>query len=225
MNEQRLTIAEIHQWLKSRIDTGSQLTFDYRSQVFSTTDANGIFELALPLIFPPLNGEHAIDAAAQFQTQSPTAIILLIQAGYAALGYCEGDALVHHKMVKKYMVRQSQGKSQLTYRKSKGKSRLGSRIRLHNSVVFFEEINQTLRNWNVLPGCNRILMSLPVNLTNLLYSANVPPPFQKKDPRIRKIPFNVKTPSYKELCHIHWEATHGRLVQKESADSILQNWA
>ena len=206
----------MHQWLKSRIDSGNQLTFDCRSQLFTTTDTNGIFELALPFIFPPLNGELANDAVAQFQEQPLTAIILLIQAGYAALGYCEGDTLVHHKMVKKYMVRQSQGKSQLTYRKSKGKSRLGSRIRLHNSVVFFEEINQTLHNWNVLPRCNRILMFLPVNLTSLLYSANVPPPFQKKDPRIRKIPLNVKTPSYKELCHIHWEATHGRLLQVES---------
>ncbi|MBN2719200.1 MAG: hypothetical protein JXX14_25345 [Deltaproteobacteria bacterium] len=215
MTEQRFTVAQMHQWLKSTIDQGHRLTFDSSAQLFVSSNASAVFELALPLICPPIGGEDANDAVAQLQAQPLTAIILLIQAGYAALGYCEGDTLVRHKMVKKYMVRQSQGKAQLTYKKSKGKSRLGSRIRLHNSVVFFEEINQTLHSWNVMPKCNRILLSLPVNLTHLLYSANIPPPFTKKDARIKKIPLNVKTPSYRELCHIHWEVTHGRLVQKE----------
>ena len=212
MTEQRINIGEMHQWLTSRIADGDPITFNADSQLFTSSNFNKMFELTLPLIYPPLNGTNADDAVAQFQTQPATATILLIQAGYAALGYCEGDTLVRHKMVKKYMVRQSQGKCQLTYKKSKGKSRLGSRICLHNSVLFFEEINQTLLNWNVLPKCNRILISLPVNLSNLLYSSKVPPPFEKKDPRIKKIPLNVKTPSFKELCHIHWEVTHGRLA-------------
>ena len=208
MNNNRPSIEECRKWLAAR--GGAGLRFDADRQSFVTVDeSDGEQELRLPLICPFLGGADAGDILQQFQVHPLPAMIILIQAGYAALGYCEGDTLLRHKMVKKYMVRQSQGKSQLTYKKSKGKSRLGSRIRLHNSVIFFEDINQTLHSWNVLPKCNRILMSLPVNLTNLLYTSKVIPPFEKKDPRITRIPLNVKTPSFKELCHIHWEVTHG----------------
>ena len=79
--------------------------------------------------------------------EKPPSVIMLIQAGHAALGYYQGDKLKQHKVIRKYMVRKKQGKAQLKYLKTKGKSRAGSRIRLANSVLFFEEINQYLNDW------------------------------------------------------------------------------
>ena len=219
MNDQRVTIAAAREQLERYAAAGNGLTFDSHRQAFFGTDRDGAtWSLALPLVCPPLNFDSAEDARAAFVSHRLRAIVVLIQAGYAALGYCEGESLLQHKMIKKYMVRQSQGKSQLSYKKTKGKSRLGSRIRLQNSVAFFEEINRALTEWRVVSRCDSILIALPVALTHPFYSADVPPPFEKKDPRIRKIPLNVRRPSFKELRHIHWEVTHGRLSRPGLSD-------
>lgn len=215
MGDKRLTIIETKKWLQQCIDSHANVVFHAATKMVEVTDAfNNCSQVILPLLYPPFSPAAEEIAQEWIASRPPKAFIILIQAGYAALGYCEGDTLVHHKMIKKYMVRQSQGKSQLTYKKSKGKSRLGSRIRLQNSIAFFEDINHTLHNWNVANHCESILMSLPVNLVKLLYSAKIPPPFDKKDARIRKIPLNIHTPSYKELRHIHWELTHSKLHQR-----------
>ena len=88
---------------------------------------------------------------------------------------------------------------------------MGSRIRLKNSISFFEEINSTLTQWDIAAKSETILLSLPINLKHLLFSSNVPVPFDKKDPRIRKIPVDVKVPSYKELLHINWLLSRGTM--------------
>ncbi|MBN2530993.1 MAG: hypothetical protein JXR76_31690 [Deltaproteobacteria bacterium] len=108
VTEQRLTVEETELWLKSHVAPLGQMMFDLDSQQFIAEDESGVFKLTLPLICPPLSDTTVDAAVKQFLAQRFNALILLVQAGYAALGYCEGDTLVRHEMVKKYMVRQSQ---------------------------------------------------------------------------------------------------------------------
>ena len=80
-----------------------------------------------------------------FPQEMPNYVIYMIQAGHCAMAYVEEGQVIEHKTIKTYMVRKKQGKNQLKHLESKGKSKAGSRIRLTNTVHFFEDINERLQ--------------------------------------------------------------------------------
>ncbi len=144
-------------------------------------------------------------------------LVVLVQAGAAALGILDQGHLVRHKVIKKYMVR-GKGRYQGTHLKTKGKSRYGSRLRLQKAVEFFLEINRKLGEWDDEAGpFARVYLSCPVRLANELYGAKVPPPFERGDQRLEKIPLTVRVPSFQELRRICYELTHGSLRTFEDA--------
>lgn len=142
-------------------------------------------------------------------------LLLLVRAGAAAMGIWENGTLRRHKVITKYMVRKKQGKAQITYANKKGKSRLGARLRLRKTREFFVEINGKLREWQQdLQTCTQFLYSCPVRLWSEIFTAKVKPPVLRKDPRWRKIPLYVNTPNFKELQHIFYVVSHGRIVEQ-----------
>lgn len=165
------------------------------------------FEFRMPWPFPPPAAEESLAAYAdRLFDFPPPFFLLLIQAGHSALGYFEGGEVIFHKVIKKYMVRAKQGKAQIGYLSTRGKSKAGSRIRLANTVQFFEEINGKLEEWAMEDQVERILLSCPIRMQPLLYGSKVPPPFSKDDPRLRKVPLDVHRPDLEELLRV---AKHG----------------
>lgn len=199
-----------------------------KHQLVATSDAGGrAFTFRLPLVGPPI-AEREYDSAEsvlypQLRAESLESylpklqpipspyLIVLIQAGHAALGYYARDQLLKHKVIRKYMVRKKQGKAQITYLQTKGKSRAGSRIRLANTVAFFNEINAHLGSWPHA-SARRVLYSCPARLWGLLHRAKVPPPIAKTDPRLAKIPRSVRTPNFKELGVVNYFVRQGQLA-------------
>jgi len=214
MTDKLLTVTETMGLLQSLVSLKKPLNFDESKQVLRFADNDhSPCALTIPLALPKLSGDSAGVLLQQIETAMHIYTLILIQAGAAALGYFVGGELVHHRVIKRYMVRKKQGKSQIKHLKTKGKSRLGSRIRLRNSILFFEGINQTLTEWDISSQSESILMSVPINLRSHLFGSNVPVPFKKKDPRIKKIPVDIRVPSFKELSHINWLVSRGRLIR------------
>ncbi|MBL6448847.1 hypothetical protein JMN32_21220 [Fulvivirga sp. 29W222] len=152
--------------------------------------------LRLPVNFPHIDNLDAWDST----EESVGYILILIQAGKAALGYFDDDIMIDHKVFKSYMVRKKQGKSQVKYLKSKGKSRAGSRVRLANTVHFFESINERLHEYFDDYEINRIGLSCSKTLLPYLFNSKVDCPFGKKDERLFKIPKHINTPGYEILA-------------------------
>lgn len=140
----------------------------------------------------------------------PDFLLVLIQAGNAALGHFEAGEVGRHKVIKKYMVR-GNGKSQVNFLSTRGKSKAGSRVRLANTVRFFEDINEKLIEWNCHPDVERILVGCPVRLGPLWHEADPPPPFPKDDPRIQKVPFDTPKPDLNTLLHVGRQVCMGWL--------------
>jgi hypothetical protein len=168
-----------------------------------------------PLLFPRMLPDETLE---NYKTQVsdvlPDYVILLLRAnGNAAIGYFEQGKMLNHKVIRKYMVRQKQGKSQLKHLKTKGKSRLGSRIRLQQTLEFAQEINQKLWDWEV-DNAERILVSSSIDVWNLLFKVEPLPPFAKRDERLRKIPYHVQTPNLAELKRVARLLHFGNLMQK-----------
>ncbi|MEM6764683.1 MAG: hypothetical protein AAF824_02405 [Bacteroidota bacterium] len=186
-----------------------------KKHVFSLIDEvrNPIMDIRLPLPFPPIQ-ENYIPSSylSEVEERHPPYMIVLIQAGAAALGYAEEGEIYLHKNIKKYMKRHKRGKSQISYLNSKGKSKAGSRIRLANTISFFEEINDKLTEWEEEFEPERILYSCSAQLWGLLFKSNVTPPFEKKDERLIRIPRDVKIPSMEELLAVNTFVKKGRVT-------------
>jgi len=168
-------------------------------------DSEVIQSIILSPVFPAFEEDEILSSyLSRIPSEPPSQLIILIQAGAAALGFFHQEKMLH-KVITKYMVRKGQGKAQLTYANTKGKSRMGSRIRLQQGLLFFKEINEKLHHWkNEVSAAEKIYVSCPIRLMNELYGGKTFPPFPRKDERIRKVPFSMHKPSFKELKRIHF---------------------
>ena len=149
-------------------------------------------------------------------------IILLIQSGSCALGYFEEEDNIDHKVFKSYMVRKKQGKSQVKYLKTKGKSRAGSRVRLASTIDFFENINERLQDYFEEYEIDRIAMSCSKILIPYLFDSKETCPFDKRDERILKIPKHIHTPNYDILMDTHKFILKGELIWEEEFYHLAQ---
>jgi len=142
-------------------------------------------------------------------------VLLLIQSGSAALGFFENDINLDHKVFKSYTVRKKQGKSQLKYLNAKGKSRAGSRVRLANTIDFFENVNERLQDYFEEYDIDKIAMSCSKTLIPFVFNSKVNCPFDKKDDRIYKIPKHIHTPGYDILMSTHEFLMRGEANYRE----------
>lgn len=177
------------------------------------------------LLVPPLMQpvpEPCVDVAQFLASLEHTHrdLVLLLQAGAAALATIQEGEIVEHKCVKAYMVRKKQGKSQLTYLKTKGKSRAGSRLRLRNATRFLDDVSARLDAWWSAAACRSIFFSVPVRLRHELFNADPAPPLAWPDPRWVRIPLHVNVPSFNELQQIVAALHRGELRELPSDDGL-----
>lgn len=200
----------------------------------TNNEGEKIFDFRVPLTFPTLptkEDEQKTLSLSDYSEQIPFLpkpyLLILIQAGYASLGYFEEGELIYHKAITAYMVRKKQGKSQIKHLNSKGKSRLGSRIRLQNTVLFFEQINAKLKEWHkqatIFDKVERIGQSGSPDLWHLFYTSKEEAPFQKNDSRLRKVPLTVHSPNFEELQRVNTWANCGKITTYTDDDLPFLN--
>jgi hypothetical protein len=178
--------------------------------VLEDTTYNKVLEFRLPLPYPAFQTNETLNQyLAKCSPEVPDYLMILLQAGQGAIAYFEAGEMENHKVIRRYMVRAKQGKAQLKHLKTKGKSKLGSRVRLAQTIDFFEEINEKLQEWEVADQISRILYSTSIDLWNLMFDSKVEPPFEKRDERLRKIPIHIYSPNYEELLRVNEIALQG----------------
>lgn len=147
--------------------------------------------------------------------------LVLVRAGQAAVGYFHQGQLIDHKVIRAYMVRQKQGKSQFKYLKTKGKSRAGSRIRLAETFLFFNEINERLRAYDAQYPIDFWGLSIGKTLWPLLFDAEVAPPFTSKTPQLIELPYHVAQASFEEVQEIGKRVNQYHLLRSELGSTVL----
>ncbi len=140
-----------------------------------------------------------IDESLTIVDECVTAIYISIESGSAAICIMEGEDNIYHTTFGAYMTRKKQGYSQLKYLNKKGKSRAGSRVRLAESISFFENINLTLQELFDYYELERIALNCSISLMPLLYGSKVACPFNKYDERIYKIPVHLPQSNFTNL--------------------------
>ncbi|WP_372370548.1 hypothetical protein [Candidatus Uabimicrobium sp. HlEnr_7] len=193
---------------------------DNEKKCFTKTNELGeiVYRLSPPVLYN-IRDEHSIEEYRRNiqVNEELTFAVFLIQAGAASLGVWVDGECIHHKVITAYMVRKKQGKSQLTHLNQKGKSRQGSRIRLNNSIRFFENINVKLEEWlDDIENCDHLFFSCTPRLWGELFRSKVSCPIDKEDIRWRRIPMDIKVPNFKELQRVARRIMHGRVTCKSS---------
>ncbi|MBF0301121.1 MAG: hypothetical protein HQK51_20605, partial [Oligoflexia bacterium] len=180
--------------------------------IYQDQTSQNIFEIKFPLTFPEVGNEEALsNYIKRIPKRYPSYIIFLVKAGKAALAAFDHGQMIKHRVIRKYMVRAKQGKSQLSYLKTKGKSRAGSRLRLANAKSFFEEINEKISEWKKElereesgPEAFKFFFySCSKTLWPYLFNSKVQVPFGKKDQRLRKIPMHIQEANYRQLIRVN----------------------
>lgn len=165
----------------------------------------------------PLNVE-----AGSLSVKNINYMILLIQSGSCALGLYKNGENINHKVFTAYMVRMKQGKSQIKHLKTKGKSRAGSRVRLAESLEFFENINTRLKEYFEEMNIDLIAMSCSKILIPYLYGSKIKTPFEKNDSRIFKVPMHVNTPRYEVLQEVERFLNKGEIIFEEEDENLVK---
>ena len=218
---QHLTYEESLQFLEDRLANPQAhvLRLEAKKHKIIGYDREGEvkWQFRLPLPMPDLaEAEQNLERyLASVPDEPPDYVVALIQLGASALGYFEDGEVVVHKAFKKYMKRHKRGKAQISYLNTRGKSKAGSRIRLANTVRFFEEINERLTEWEEDYEPERIIYSCTPQLWGLLFQSKVSPPFEKKDPRWVKVPLDVGVPTFEELMRVNEVMLQGVLERRE----------
>jgi hypothetical protein len=217
---QFLSSGASRQLLASLSQSGYPLAYDREKHRLLLPEAMATppVQFRLPLLLPPPANDRLASESAPLRY-----VILLVQSGSCAMGYFEGGVNLDHKVFRAYMVRKKQGKSQLKHLKTKGKSRAGSRVRLGETVEFFENINERLQQYFSEHEVDRIALSCSKTLIPYLFTSKVATPFDKRDERIYKIPRHVHTPIYEELLEVHKFLLKGELVYEAAQQPIIDS--
>lgn len=192
-------------------------TYDYQKHRVNILDETGneLVYFRLPIVLPPPGNDPYEEG------DHVNYVILLVQSGSCAMGYFEDGINLDHKVFRSYMVRKKQGKSQIKYLKTKGKSRAGSRVRLGETVEFFENINERLQEYFEEHEIHRIAISCSKTLIPFLFNSKVSTPFEKRDERLFKIPRHIHTPIYEVMMEANKFLLKGALIYEENHQEIV----
>lgn len=139
-------------------------------------------------------------------------LIILIKAGIGSVGFFENGEISSHKVFRAYMIRKKQGKSQIKYLKTKGKSRAGSRVRLHQTLEFFENINIRVNELMERHHVDRVAISCSKTLWPYFFGGDVKPSFGKDDRRLMRVPIHIPNAAHRYLVKTHHHLSSCRIL-------------
>ena len=187
-----------------------------------TENSKSRFSIRLPLFYPKPQDRQPLWQYLEdhsFDIYPERWNLLIMEAGRAAIGSVKEGKLVVHKNIRKYMVRKKQGKAQLTHLKSKGKSRYGSRLRLQETIEYFDEIIEKLESEHYSQS-PYVFYHCPVRLRAFLTEAAEGGDVDLAKFNWVRFGINVKEASFNELQRMILEPYYSRLTVYD--DSVLE---
>jgi hypothetical protein len=204
----RFELAELEEQIEAFLQRWPEAAADRRAQWFRGEPGA---LLRVPLLAPRVRpGERLADYRRRLPGPHERSVLLLLRAGAMAIGYWDGDDLLHHKAVRRYVVR-GHGKAQSLHAKTKGRSRYGARLRLQNWKRLLAETNERLADyWHEYGEPERAFVAAPVRVLADLVRAEPAPPWG--DPAsVQRVPMHVHRPDHAELLRVRSWLARGRL--------------
>lgn len=217
-NRQALIKAdELERFLDWTSKNGMQHEYDtIKHKIFIYHQACRLGDVRLPMtaVYAP--------EKAGIKWEEKNHILCMVKAGMAAVGYFENGINISHKVFRAYMVRKKQGKSQIKYLKTKGKSRAGSRVRLGESEIFFNQINERISNYLDTYPIDYIGYSCSKTLWPFLFKPGST--LQNNKHLLYKIPVHIQQPTYDRMLEINGLLLKATLRMEEVEPNLLAEY-
>jgi hypothetical protein len=200
MHWEKIDVNLVNSFLSRQRDLGIGFNWIKTTQTLEGYEKNGDLKFRLRLPYP-MDFDEVSGAAVEASIFN--ILIILIKAGTASVGFFENGKISSHKVFRAYMIRKKQGKSQIKYLKTKGKSRAGSRVRLQQTLEFFENINRRINELTERYHVDRVAISCSKTLWPYLFGGGVKPSFGKDDRRLLRVPIHIPNATHRYLVKTH----------------------
>ncbi|XP_071323139.1 tRNA endonuclease ANKZF1 isoform X2 [Trachinotus anak] len=133
-------------------------------------------------------------------------IILMTGGGHFAGAVFQGKEVLQHKTFHRYTVRAKRGTAQ-GLRDSQNRSHTpksaGAALRRHNEAALVKDVQDLLATWaEYLKEASAIFVRAP-NYNKTIFFGGRAAPLDKKDPRIRTLPFPTRRATFREAQRVH----------------------
>ncbi|XP_069554718.1 tRNA endonuclease ANKZF1 isoform X1 [Brachyistius frenatus] len=155
-----------------------------------------------------LQSDGGRDAASCLQAvgKKTVWVLLMTGGGHFAGAVFEGKQVLQHKTFHRYTVRAKRGTAQ-GLRDSQNRSHTpksaGAALRRHNEAALVKEIQDLLLAWaEHLKEASVIFVRAPSYNKTIFFGGRAAP-LDKKDPRIRTLPFATRRATFREVRRVH----------------------
>eukprot|EP00752_Nemacystus_decipiens_P004173 g3816.t1 len=134
--------------------------------------------------------------------------VVILRSGKFAAAVFEGQSVLCHKVFRRYTIRAKRGGSQSSYDSGGRKAQsAGAALRRYGEQALREDARALLKEWEEpLKACRVVLTSVPKGMRAVLFDGK-DAPFDRKDPRLRPVPFAVGKPVFEEVVAVHTRVT------------------
>lgn len=130
--------------------------------------------------------------------------VLMAAGGHFAAAIFDKNTILAQKTFHRYVVRAKRGTAQGS-RDSQGNApkSAGASLRRYNEAALRDEVQELFTSWSEeMNKCDLIFLRAPSFNKRMFFSGKTPP-LQKKDERIRMIPFATRRPTHNEVRRVH----------------------
>ncbi|XP_061547775.1 tRNA endonuclease ANKZF1 [Phycodurus eques] len=150
--------------------------------------------------------EQDLESCLKSITKRTLWIILMTGGGHFAGAVFQGKEVLQHKTFHRYTVRAKRGTAQ-GLRDSQNRSHVaksaGAALRRHNEAALVKDIQDLLEGWGEhLKEASAIFIRAPSYNKTIFYGGRTSP-LDKKDTRVRSIPFATRRATFREVQRVH----------------------
>nr|XP_033473878.1 ankyrin repeat and zinc finger domain-containing protein 1 isoform X2 [Epinephelus lanceolatus] len=151
-------------------------------------------------------------------------VMLMTGGGHFAGAVFQGKEVLQHKTFHRYTVRAKRGTAQ-GLRDSQNRSHTpksaGAALRRHNEAALVKDIQDLLVSWaEHLKEASAIFVRAP-SYNKRIFFGGRPAPLDKKDPRVRTLPFPTRRATFREAQRVHEVLSAVHVYGKETDVSAV----
>ncbi|XP_037136631.1 ankyrin repeat and zinc finger domain-containing protein 1 [Syngnathus acus] len=187
-------------------DDSSLMTRRFSSKVLFQDSAGHYLSVYRCILHGKSNEEQDLESCLKSITKRTMWIILMTGGGHFAGGVFQGKEVLQHKTFHRYTVRAKRGTAQGlkdSQNRSHTPKSAGAALRRYNEAALVKDIQDLLMNWgDHLKEASAIFIRAPSYIKTIFFGGRTSP-LEKKDGRIRSIPFPTRRATFREVHRVH----------------------
>ncbi|KAM9805207.1 tRNA endonuclease ANKZF1 [Neosynchiropus ocellatus] len=157
-------------------------------------------------------------------TKNTVWVVLMTGGGHFAAAVFQGREVIQHKTFHRYTVRAKRGTAQSvkdSQSRSHAPKSVGAALRRYNEAALVKDIQDLLTSWSThLSQASAIFIRAPSYNKSMFFGGRTAP-LDRKDARIRSIPFATRRATFREVRRVHDVLSSVQVYGKDTDLSVI----